>query len=152
MTTRAYRQLATAIYDAFNTGDDDVLGQYYTKDFVDHQVTVGHAPGVRGVRTYIAMFREAFPDIRFDMVDLMSEKDRMVAHLRITGTHQGTYLGIQATGRQIDVGAVDVFRIREGKVCEHWGYLADLAILDQLGVVPTPQPAIIRLPREARAG
>ena len=96
------------------------------------------------------MFREAFPDLKFELVDMVSEGDRAACHIRITGTHKGDFMGMAPTGKKIDVGGVDFVRIRDGRTAEHWGYSADLVMMEQLGAATIPEQRNIELPSEAR--
>ena len=82
----------------------------------------------------IRAFREAFPDIRFALVALVAEGDRVVFHCRVTGTHRGPLAGNPPTDRAIDVGLIDIVRIEDGLFVEHWGGADMLAIYRQLGL------------------
>jgi predicted ester cyclase len=54
------------------------------------------------------------------------------------GTHQGELLGIPATGKQVRVGSISIFRVAGGKITENWKQWDRLALLQQLGVLPAP--------------
>ncbi len=151
--TSAHRELADSIYRAFNRGDLDSLDRYFTVDVVDHEVPPGLPTGIPGVKALVSMYRSAFPDLRFEMLDMISEGDRAACLMRITGTNTGEFMGQPPTGRAVDVGGIDYVRVRDGKVCEHWGYTAEMAMMEQLGLGATApeQRAPIELPRETTA-
>jgi len=67
---------------------------------------------------------------------MVAEGDKVVARLRISGTHQGEFLGIAPTGKQVTFTGIDILRIAEGKVMEHWGNVDELGMLQQLGAIP----------------
>jgi steroid delta-isomerase-like uncharacterized protein len=78
----------------------------------------------------------AFPDLKWSIVELIAEGDRVAALVLIEATHLGDYLGKQATGKRVRVYSVDVARAKDGKFIEHRGVLDELHLLAQIGVVP----------------
>jgi steroid delta-isomerase-like uncharacterized protein len=112
-------------------------------DFLDHAPLPGQAPGLEGAKRKWAMYLNAVPDLRVTIEDLVAEGDRVAVRRSYEGTHQGELLGIPATGRQLRVGGISIFRLAEGKVTEHWEQLDRLALMQQLGVIPAPAaPAV----------
>jgi predicted ester cyclase len=85
------------------------------------------------------MYVAAFPDLRFDTDDILPSGDKGVARVTITGTHTGDFMGMPATGKSVSVSAIDVIRFGDdGLTLEHWGVVDVMAMMQQLGVVPTP--------------
>jgi steroid delta-isomerase-like uncharacterized protein len=78
----------------------------------------------------------AFPDLRWNIVDVIVEGDRMATLVLIEGTHLGEYLGKEPTGKRVRLYSVDVARLQDGKIIEHRGVLDELHLLAQIGVVP----------------
>ena len=88
------------------------------------------------------MFREAFPDLRMEAQDILVSGDRVVARVRGTGTHQSEFMGMAATGKNIDVQLIDIVRFGDdGLAHEHCGVFDALTMMQQLGAIPTPAPA-----------
>jgi predicted ester cyclase len=54
------------------------------------------------------------------------------------GTHTGEFAGIPPTGRPFTIGGIDIYRLRDGLLCEHWHQLDQLSMLGQLGLIPAP--------------
>jgi hypothetical protein len=130
------------LYDLINDGDVEGFDRVMAADFVEHEETPGLAPTREGVKEFFAMYLAAFPDLRFDPQDVLSSGDKVVARARVTGTHQGEFLGIPPTGKRIDVQLIDIVRFGDdGLAHEHWGVLDALAMMQQLGVVPDGGPA-----------
>ncbi len=77
----------------------------------------------------------AFPDLRFEIDDLVAEGDKVLAYVTMRGTHEGEFQGIAPTGRSFETTAMHLFRVRDGKAVEHWAVRDDLRLLLQLGVV-----------------
>jgi steroid delta-isomerase-like uncharacterized protein len=107
-------------------------------DFVDHAPLPGQAPGLEGAMRKWAMFLSAVPDLHVTIQDLVAEGDKVAVRRGYAGTQQGELLGIPATGRQVRVGSISIFRVAEGKIAESWEQWDRLALLQQLGVLPAP--------------
>jgi steroid delta-isomerase-like uncharacterized protein len=133
---------ARSLYDSLNAGDIDGFGGLLADDFVEHEETPGLAPTKAGVKDFFRMQRAAFPDMQIDPQDVVASDDKVVVRARYTGTHQGEFMGMPATGKNVDVQLIDIFRLDDdGLVHEHWGVLDALALMQQLGVVPAGPPA-----------
>ncbi len=122
--------------ELINAGDVDGFGELMADDFVEHEETPGLAPTKQGVK---GMFIAAFPDLRMDPEDVLASGDKIVARIRATGTHHGECMGMPATGKGIDVQAIDIVRFGDdGLAREHWGVFDVIGMMRQLGVVPGP--------------
>ena len=144
MTSTTEQNAATArrLYDLINAGDIEGFARHLADDFVEHEETPGLAPTKDGVKAFFRMQRAAFPDLRMDVEDVVANGDKAVARVRYTGTHQGSFMGMPASGKSVDVQLIDMFRFGDdGLVREHWGVLDALAMMQQLGVVPAGPPA-----------
>lgn len=129
-------------YDLMNAGDIDGFGDLMADDFVEHEVTPGLEPTKEGVKEFFRMYLAAFPDLKMSAEDVLASGDKVVARVRATGTHQGEFMGIPATGKSIDVQLIDIIRFGDdGLAREHWGVFDAMAMMQQLGVVPDGDPA-----------
>jgi steroid delta-isomerase-like uncharacterized protein len=125
------------LFDEFVNGRNlDAIEELVAPDFVEHEETPGLAPGREGVRQLFAMLAEAFPDFRMSVEDMIIEGDKGVVRSMLTGTHNGEWMGIPATGRSVKVTIIDIFRVSGGKIAEHWGAVDSGAMMEQLGVAP----------------
>ena len=66
--------------------------------------------------------------------DVIAEGEKVLVRLRVKGTHGGDLMGVAATGKAIDIGVLDLFQFRDGRLIEHWALLDNLGLLRQLGV------------------
>jgi steroid delta-isomerase-like uncharacterized protein len=133
---------ARRMYDLINAGDIDAFGDLLADDFVEHEELPELSPSKDGVKTFFRMQLAAFPDLRMDVQDIVADGAKVVARVRYTGTQQGDFQGMPATGKSVDVQLVDIFAFdSDGRVREHWGVLDQLTLLQQLGVVPVGAPA-----------
>jgi len=125
------------MYDLINAGDIDGFGELLAEDFVEHEETPGLDPTKEGVKQFFHMYKAAFPDLRMEAQDVLMSGDKVVARARATGTHQGEFLGMPATGKHVDVQLIDIIRFDDdGLAREHWGLFDALAMLQQLGAIP----------------
>jgi steroid delta-isomerase-like uncharacterized protein len=129
-------------YDLINAGDVDGFVELLADDFVEHEEIPGLEPTREGVKAFFRMYVAAFPDLRFEAEDMLVSGDKVVTRARVTGTHQGEFMGIPATGKRIDIPVIDIIRFGDdGLGREHWGVLDSLKMMEQLGVVPAGAPA-----------
>jgi steroid delta-isomerase-like uncharacterized protein len=103
---------------------------------------VVHAPvpmeqGAEAFKHALATTREAFPDMKIEIEAGAAHEGLMFRRWSMTGTHQGTFLGFPATGRKIVLAGVDIERLANGKIVEHWTYWDRLSLLEQLGLSPS---------------
>lgn len=130
------------MYDLLNAGDVDGFGDLLGDDFVEHEELPVGAPTKEGVKDFFRMHLAAFPDLRMSAEDILPSGDRVVARVRMSGTHQGEFMGIPATGKAVDVQLVDIIRFGDdGLASEHWGVFDTMTMMQQLGAVPDGPPA-----------
>ena len=133
---------ARRFYDLINSGDLDAFGDALADDFIEHEETPGLEPTKEGVLTFFRMYRGALPDMRMEPQDVLVSGDKVAARARVTGTHQGEFMGMPATGKRIDIQLIDILRFGDdGLAQEHWGVIDALAMMQQLGAVPEGPPA-----------
>ena len=97
------------------------------------QTTAGKAESLRQA---ISMFIAAFPDARTSIDDMIAEGDRVVVRSTTRATHKGALMGIQPTGRPVRYSGIDIFRLADGKIVDHWFVRDHLTLMEQLGVLP----------------
>ena len=129
--------LVRRVFDqAFNQGNLAVVDEVLAPEHHAH-ITIGGAPhGPQGLKLMIAIFRAAFPDLRCTVEDEIAQGDKFAVRWSIRGTHQGMFLGNPPTGKQVDVQGFIFGRTENGRIIEDWTLTDQLAILQQLGIVP----------------
>ena len=133
-TTMSNEQICRAIIErGFNNGDLDGLEEFVAHDIVEHQE--GSTSGIDGLRTLITELRTAHPDLHLDIQDTATSGDTVWFRIRATGTNDGPMWGRPATGRPIDITVMDVMRVADGRMVEHWGVADRLAVLKQVGAM-----------------
>ncbi len=128
-------------YDLINEGDIDGFGDLVADGFVEHEELPGLSPTKEGVLTLFRGYREAFPDLRMSVQEIIASGDKTVARVTATGTQTGDWMGMPASGRRVDVQLIDIMGFDDGGlICEHWGVMDMLSMLQQLGAIPEAAP------------
>jgi steroid delta-isomerase-like uncharacterized protein len=91
------------------------------------------------VKRVLAMMNSAFPDLRVDQADSVTEGDKVAFRWIMSGTHQGELMGIAPTGERIVVMGMDIIRIENGEILDYWGEFDVTGLLRQLGITPPPE-------------
>jgi predicted ester cyclase len=82
---------------------------------------------------------EAFPDLRLTVEDIFSAEDMVAARVSFRGTHRGEFQGIPPTVKEVAFSSIEIDRIVDGKVEEHWFEMDLLGLIGQLGAIPEPE-------------
>ncbi len=125
--------------EAWSQGDLAVLDEIVSPTYINHNPAVpGLPPGPEGLKPIVAAFRQAFPDLQYTVEQLIAEGDLVVTRWTLRGTHLGEFMGIPATAKSINVTGMQVERIINQKITEHWRQSDDLGLMQQLGILPVP--------------
>jgi len=123
-------------------GNVDIADVLYAPDYVSHSLPPDLPPTREGLKTFIRALREGMPDLRCPVEQVVAEGDRVAGRFSLVGTHTGTLLGVPATGRAVHVGVMVIGRFDEtGRWVEDWNCWDQIGLLQQIGVIPVPQPA-----------
>jgi predicted ester cyclase len=88
-------------------------------------------------RRWVSPFQRAFPDFEMEIVDLVAEGGKVVAHCKCSGTHRGEWLGVPATGRRFEnIDEIYIFGVQDGKLVSAVGVEDNLSRLRQLDITP----------------
>ncbi len=116
-----------------NTGDLGIYDELAAPNYVVHQTT-GDA-GIKELKAIMPTLREALPDCRATVEDMIAEGDRVAVRYTIRGTHKGTFSGIPATGNPVSFTGTTFYRLAGGKIVEDWSNPDGLTFLQQIGAV-----------------
>ena len=114
-------------------GNFDVFEELFADDFLDHTPQPNMTPNKDGVRDLYHRLRAAFPDFRADIHWQAADGELVTTYKTYHGTHEGMFLGMAPTGRKIQFETVDVMRVRNGKITDHWGVANLFSLMQQLG-------------------
>ena len=133
-TNETIERITDALIErGFNHGDFDGLDAVVDPDFIEHQD--GASSGLDGLRALITELRTGFPDLHLELQDSATAGDTTWFRFRSTGTNDGPMWGRPPTGRPIDITVLDVIRVADGRMVEHWGVADRLAVLKQTGAM-----------------
>jgi len=112
--------------------------EIFTADFIYHPPPSGlPMRGPEAIIQRVATIRTAFPDVQYTVEDEIAENDKVVHRLTGRGTHQGEFLGMSPTSKQVTWTVTAIYRIAGGKIAERWLNVDDLGIMQQLGAIPS---------------
>lgn len=136
---RAEAVVRRLIDEGFSQGRLAVADELIADDCVEHQnFGPGHAPGAEGVKAVIASLRRGFSDFTLTIEDLTVAGDVVWIRNVATGTQDGVFMGNPPTGRPIRIDVIDILRVVDGRIVEHWGVPDRLGALLQIGAMQPP--------------
>ena len=124
--------------EVITQGQIDAAGQFVWEDVVEQVPFPGQGPGLDGLKDVLRGMRSAFPDLVFATEEQVSEGDKVASRFEWTGTHQGEFLGVPATGRQVRVWGIVIDRLVEGRIKETRLIMDVFGLMMQLGALPAP--------------
>jgi steroid delta-isomerase-like uncharacterized protein len=137
MSAEQNKKIALQVYELLNAGDAAAVGDLVAVDYVENDPLPGQGTGRDGVVDRFSMILQGLSP-RFTVEDVVAEADKVVVRWTQVGTHTGSFAGVPATGRPFTIGGIDVYRVAEGRLCEHWHQVDQLSMLGQLGLIPEP--------------
>ncbi len=143
----AERNRANAIdwIDAFNAGDHARETALRTADYTAH-TPESLGTDVLDSAAWVAFldgFRAGFPDLHLEVVDTAADEHVVAQRILFTGTHTGPFNGLPPTGRKVRFGGIEMNRMVDGKVAEHWFQLDAVTLFSQLGLMVVPGPKLL---------
>jgi predicted ester cyclase len=135
-STTAYQVLKRIFDEGFATGNDAIVDELCSPGLVEHQFgTAGRgADAIAHVKAAIRDVHRAVPDISFTIEDAVESGDIIWVRVRGQGTATGLFFG-PPSGRPVDFTVIDVARVADGRITEHWGVPDRFAMLAQTGVL-----------------
>jgi len=127
--------------EVLNQGLLNVVDDIYTSDYVlDAPVRSDGSSQARALtqgreqlKQRVTLFRSAFPDIHFSQDDVVGEGDTVVVRYNFSGTHLGTFAGVEPAGRKISIMGILIAHLTDGKIREAWSAFDSAELMKQLG-------------------
>ena len=136
MSLESNKQLCRDYFTAFLKRDAAWMDKHIAPTFVRHDPGLPfEVRGPQGVLQLHDALMPAFPDMQLPLEDFVAEGEKVLVRLRVQATHTGAFGEMAATGRKIDIGVLDLFQIRDGRLIEHWALLDNLGMMKQLGAI-----------------
>ena len=139
------RTVALRWIDAFNARDDDAEAAARTADYVAHapdsiqNAALDNDAWVE----FLGVFLEGFPDLQIQVLDSSADEEMVAQRMLFTGTHTGSFRGLPPSNRQVRFSGLEINRMRDGKVAEHWFQLDAVTLFEQLGLRVVPGPRLL---------
>lgn len=119
--------------DILNGGNFEAIGGIIAPDFVLHLPLLPNPiRGREGLKDFVVRLRTAFPDIHYTIQLQMADLEMAAIRWTMEATHRGEFLEIPASGANVHLQGVTIFRIREGQIVEIWVNENDLGLLEQI--------------------
>lgn len=134
MSTESNKNLIREYVDTWNRGEAQNLSRFWAPNMIHHTRTLQQT--CAEVEEVVSGFMSAFPDLHFDIDDMVAEGDRVVTRMTANATHSGPYVGFPATGKKINCSVFGIARIEHDKIVEHWGVTDELSMMAQIGLLP----------------
>jgi steroid delta-isomerase-like uncharacterized protein len=122
--------------EVWGEGNFALADELMASDLVDHTPFPAPVPGLEGHKQVLAMFRNAFPDLKLTVDDVIGEGNLTYLSWHGEGTHTGELMGIPPTGKKVHVTGMDILKLKSGKIKERWAEVNALSLMQQLGVIP----------------
>ncbi len=134
LTRRVYEEI-------FGQGQLALIDDLCRPDYIEHVPPVTPGQPTRGpeaLKAIVNRIRTAFPDLQITIEDMLVDGESVAVRSTWRGTHTGMFGQIAPTGKQAVWAVMDIGRIADGKLAEHWGHPDLLGLLQQLGAAPAP--------------
>ena len=128
------RALALLFVEALNAHDAGRLRPLLSPGYIQHNRYVG--PGVEGAVSFFEHFLAAFPDIVVRAEDVIEAGDRLVGRFTYEGTHRGPFFGAAPTGNRVKMTTIDIWRVEDGLLAEHWDEINAMELFQQVDLLP----------------
>ncbi len=127
--------------EVLNQRNIGLLDDLAVEDYVEHDPFPGQGNGLADLKARVAGLCAAFEPMHFTIEDVVAEGDKVVVRWTNAGRHSGGFMGIPATGKDFRIAGIDIHVVKDGKLAEHWHVVDQFAQMQQLGLIPQPEPA-----------
>jgi predicted ester cyclase len=120
----------------FGDADMTTIERLVHPNVIEHQF--GRPSGIEALKRSIHSLANGFPDRKYSLERYSVDGDIVWVHYLFTGTHSGEFAGFAPTGTKVSIQVMDIVKIEDGQIVEHWGIPDRFALLSQLGVIKPP--------------
>ncbi|GAB7017884.1 ester cyclase [Halostagnicola bangensis] len=138
MTTDSKALVRRDPEEIWTDGNLDAIDEIFAETFVLHDPSAGdERQGREEYRGYVETYREAFPDVTYEVESVIGEDEAVALRYTAQGTHEGAFMGIEPTGERVSVSGMEMYRVEDGEITEMWTNYDALGLLQELGAVPS---------------
>jgi len=136
MTIETNKALVRRYYEEIvNTGQVDDIDRFISPDYVEVHDNERNAVGLEGARDHVLGVRQTYPDLHLTIEQQIAEGEWVVSRVTMRGTHRGEWMGIEPTGEPVEITAVNIDRVVDGRILEHGGAANLLGPLLDVGAI-----------------
>jgi steroid delta-isomerase-like uncharacterized protein len=135
MSTEDNKKLVNSMWTACEAGDFEALGKAYAANISYHGPGPTDMSGREDVVNIARGYVEAFPDLKFTIIQQIAEGDSVFTRAVVSGTNTGSLMGAPATGKSLTMEVAHVVQIANGEVVAEWETFDQLGMMQQLGMV-----------------
>jgi steroid delta-isomerase-like uncharacterized protein len=122
--------------EVWNQGILEVLDEIISADYINHNPGMANPPrGPEGLKPIVSAIRKAFPDLKYIIENMVISDNQVAVYTTMYGVHKGDFFGLAPTNKSIKVNQMQIERIENNKIIEHWRVTDDLTMLRQLGQI-----------------
>lgn len=141
MSANENRSLVRRYYEEIvNTGNVDALAEFISPDYVEVQNNTRYPVGLAGAKEHLLGVRETYPDLQLTVEQQIAEGEWVATCVTARGTHAGVWLGMRPTGEKLEMTAVNVDRVVDGRIVEHGGAANLLEPFLEIGAIRIADP------------
>ena len=126
--------------EVVNTGNVNQLAEFISPAYVEVHNNTRHPIGLEGAKEHILGVRDTYPDLHLTVEQQIAEDEWVVTRVTARGTHQGVWLGMRPTGVKVEMTAVNIDRVVDGRIVEHGGAANLLEPFLEIGAIQIAEP------------
>ena len=124
--------------EVWDEGNLDAVDRLMAPDAVAHGLGPAGIRGPEAFKPYVSTMRGALGDLEIEVVQTLTDGDRVAAHCHVVARHVGELFGAAATQQPVDFWGMTIVRVRDGQIIEGWNCFDFLAMYQQMGWVRNP--------------
>jgi steroid delta-isomerase-like uncharacterized protein len=132
------KHLPQLFAQALNEKRIELFDEFIHSEYNNHNAYV--EPGPAGVKAFFRHYLDAFPDTKVAIEDVIEEGGRISARFTYNGTFTNTFMGYPSNSAAIQMRSIDIWRVKDGKLVEHWDELNLLEVFQQIGAATVRKP------------
>ena len=125
--------------EIINTGNLELINNSHFTDDITLVTSPENIVGIDAFKDYYSNFVTGFSDVKFTIVDVFGQGDKLVKHWNFKVTNTGLFFGMPATGKTVDIDGVTLVTMRDGKIAQEQDFMDNMVFLQQLGIASAPE-------------
>ena len=122
--------------EVMNNGNLDAVDELLADDYVHHTPPPGMPPNRNGFRQFVAAAHRGLADLTLTTDDILAQGNKVVQRWTNRAVHEGEFMGVPATGKEVEFSGTSIYTIRDGKIAEDWTLFDAVGLMQQLGAIP----------------